>query len=146
MGVRPRSNPLTVTSKLQMIETPRNCSVLTNCRDFVTLQNVALCFMYDVVPRSTVKPVYNDIGLYDTFFYNVRHSVVPINSSTLQKMALCFMYNVVSRSTVKPGYNDTFFYNVRHSVVPINSSLLVITLYSPLITTLVYDATMYSVP
>jgi len=25
-----------------------------------------LCFMYDVVPRSTVNPGYNDIGLYDT--------------------------------------------------------------------------------
>ena len=49
-----------------MIENRRNCSVLTNCRDFVTLQKMVLCFMYDVVPGVTVEPGYDDIGLYDT--------------------------------------------------------------------------------
>jgi hypothetical protein len=34
-------------------------------------------------------------------------------------------------------------YNVRYSVVPINSSLLTITLYSSVITTLVYNNTKY---
>jgi hypothetical protein len=37
-------------------------------------------------------------------------------------------------------------YSVRYSVVPINSSLLTITLYSSVITTLVYNDTKYSGP
>jgi hypothetical protein len=37
-------------------------------------------------------------------------------------------------------------YNVRYSAVPINSSLLTITLYSSVITTLVYNDTKYSSP
>jgi hypothetical protein len=37
-------------------------------------------------------------------------------------------------------------YSVRYSVVPINSALLTVTLYSSVITTLVYNDTKYSVP
>jgi hypothetical protein len=37
-------------------------------------------------------------------------------------------------------------YNVRYSAVAINSSLLTTTLYSSVITTLVYNDTEYSVP
>jgi hypothetical protein len=52
--------------------------------------------------------------------------------------------------TVKPGYNDFALYDTSSIasdiVIPINSSLLTITLYSSVITTLVYNDTLYSVP
>jgi len=37
-------------------------------------------------------------------------------------------------------------YNVRYSVVPINSTLFTLTLYSMVITLLIYNDTKYSVP
>jgi hypothetical protein len=35
-------------------------------------------------------------------------------------------------------------YNVRYSVIPVNSSLLTVTLYSSVITTVVYNDTIFS--
>jgi hypothetical protein len=52
--------------------------------------------------------------------------------------------------TVERGYNDRFIrhfaYSLIYSVAQINSSLLTITLYSSVITTLVYNDTNYSIP
>jgi hypothetical protein len=54
-----------------------------------------------------------------------------------------------TENRVEPGYNEIGLYDTssitRYSVVPINSSLLTTTLYSSVITTLVYNDTKYSV-
>jgi hypothetical protein len=55
------------------------------------------------------------------------------------------------QNTVQPGYNDMGLYDISPiasdiPVAPINSSPLTGTLYSSVITTLVYNNTKYAVP
>jgi hypothetical protein len=73
----------------------------------------------------------------------------PKDERCLRKLNLLILK--IIRNTVEPGYNDIglyqhLTYRVRFPVVPINPSLLTITLYSSVITTLVYNDTKYSVP
>jgi hypothetical protein len=53
---------------------------------------------------------------------------------------------VESNPVITTSVYATLVYNVRYSAVPINFSLLTTTLYSLLITTLVYNDKKYSVP